>query len=509
MKIQSWTPRIYAPVLAVQLALLAVAPKRVLSVNYGLVLVVLAITLFLCWHRFRLAVRHNRPLWALLFMALVSQTAAFGLLFSDSLVNPQGTLVAFDPTFYFCLNSLLLTIAAAYNPIAPLYRLAGLLDSILACIIAALFYILLHRVIDHAATDTAAAVFIMWMFDAMSTFVALVSTLRFVSTKRADERRFYFVLMTFAWADVIFPAAHNRFILHSESYLPELLLSLPFVIVGVLLSRRRKVWFRGYRPSRRARMLAAGLNPFALSLALCLLAFGEIGTSPLLALCALVLAITSYAARAAIVLSRQLTSEEELRALQRNLQRAIVHDDLTRLLNRRGFYRKLDRAWEAAAVSGHPITVAMLDIDAFKLFNDTYGHLAGDECLAAVGAALAGEAAASPEVTVARYGGEEFAVLLQHANRADAERTLQRMRLRVEALAIAHVRSKQQIVTVSAGLASTLDAHYQDSGKLLDAADAALYEAKRAGRNGIRWHTADPRHHPHLAAPEQERTGEG
>ena len=509
MKIQSWTPRIYAPVLAIQLALLAVVPKQVLSWNYGLVLIVLAITLFLCWRRFHLAVRHNRPLWALLFMALVSQTVAFGLLFGDSLVNPQGTLIAFDPTFYFCLNSLLLTIAAAYNPIAPLYRVAGVLDTVLACIIAALFYVLLHRVIDHSATDTSAAVFIMWMFDAMSIFVALVSTLRFISTKRADERRFYFVLMAFSWAEVIFPAAHNRFILSSESYLPEILLSLPLVMLGVLLSRRRKVWFRGYRPSRRIRMLAAGLNPFVLSLALCLLAFGEISTRPMLALCALVLAITSYAARAAIVLSHQLAAEDELRALQRGLQRAVVRDDLTRLLNRRGFYRTLDRAWEAAATSGRSMTVAMLDIDAFKLFNDTYGHLAGDECLAAVGKALAGEALTPAEVVVARYGGEEFAVLLNHLDRAEAERTLQRMRLHVETLGIAHARSKHKIVTVSAGLASTLDGHYLDSGKLLDAADAALYDAKRAGRNCIRWYNDGPQHDPHLLTPEQERTGDG
>jgi diguanylate cyclase (GGDEF)-like protein len=507
MKIQSWTPRIYAPVLAIQLALLAIAPQRVLSWDYALVLVVLAITLFLCWRRFCLAVRHNRPLWALLFFALVSQTAAFGLLFGDSLVNPQGTLIAFDPTFYFCLSSLLLTIAAAYNPIAPLYRLAAVLDSVLACIIAGLFYVLLHGVIDHSGTDTSAAVYIMWMFDAMGSFVALVSTLRFISTKRADERRFYFVLMAFAWAEMIFPAAHNRFILASESYLPEILLSLPFVMLGVLLSRRRKVWFRGYRPARRVRMLAAGLNPFVLSLALCLVAFGELHTSPMLALCALVLAITSYAARTAIVLSHQLASEDELRTLQRSLQRAIVHDDLTGLLNRRGFYRTLERAWEAAATSGKPLTVAMLDIDAFKLFNDSYGHLAGDECLAAVGHALAAEAATSAQVTVARYGGEEFTVLLNHLDRAEAERTLQRMRLRVEALRIAHARSKHQIVTVSAGLASTLDGHYLDSGKLLDAADAALYEAKRAGRNCIRWHGAALQHDPQ--APGRERTGDG
>lgn len=486
MKIQRWAPKIYAPLLVSHLVVLLLVPAHVLSWSYAFVLAILALTLFLCGRRLQLSVIHNHPLWALLLLALMAQAAAFGLLFADALVNPQGTLVAFDPTFYFCLSSLLLTIAAVYNPVGLLYRWASVLDAALACAIAVLFYALLRKVIGQSATDVSTATFIMWMFDAMALFVAVFATLRFIATRRADERRYYFVLLVFAWVEMVFPAIHNRFILSSESYLPELCLDLPFVILGVLLSRRRTVWFRGYRPSRKIRVVVGSISPFVLSLALCLLAFSQFGRNNAVAVSALILGITSYAVRVAIMLGHHLAFESELKQLQRGLQQAVIHDDLTHLMNRRGFYRMFKRDWERAIATGTPLAVAMLDIDMFKAFNDTYGHLAGDDCLAAVGRVLEKEARLHEGVTVARYGGEEFAVLMRGCDRATSERIAQRLRLSVEALQIQNRRSTHGIVTVSAGMAAITDGSYSEMGKLLDAADVALYAAKRAGRNCVR-----------------------
>jgi diguanylate cyclase (GGDEF)-like protein len=488
MKVQAWTPRIYLPLLLAHLGVLAFATRNILSWSYALVLAVLGLTAFLGWRRLHLSVRHNRPLWSLLLLALLAQGAAFGLLFTDSLQNPQGTLVAFDPTFYFCLSSLLLVLTAAYNPVAPLYRWASVVDSVLACIIAALFYYTLHNVID---AGTPSAPFVMWMFDGMDLFVALFATLRLVSTKRSDERRFFFVLTVFAWLDTVMPAAHNRFVLSSESYLPELLLSLPFAVLGLLLSRRKKFWFRGYRPNRQTKYVAEGLGPFVLSIGLCCVAFVQIGSHPLVATGALILAVTSYAIRNAIVVGHHLAFENELKQLKRGLQQTIIRDELTRLLNRRGFYQVLRREWDSALRTRRPLSIAMIDIDSFKTFNDTYGHLAGDDCLAAVAYALQSEANAQREVIVARYGGEEFiALMIGHESDA-AEGILQRLRRRVESMQIQNVRSSQEVVTVSGGLASTVTASYPDSEKLINAADSALYAAKRGGRNQIRWFEED------------------
>jgi diguanylate cyclase (GGDEF)-like protein len=486
MKMHHWMSRTYVPLLLAQLGVIAWAPPRLLTWSYTVVLAILGLTVLACWQRLRLSVHHNRPLWSLLLLALIAQAGAFGLLFIDSLSNPLGTLVAFDPTFYFCLSSLLLTIAAAYNPVATLYRWASIVDGLLACVIVALFYYTLHQMLDSALPGSTPATFVMWMFDAMGLFVAVFATLRLISTKRSDERRFFFVLTVFAWLDAVLPGIHNRFILSSESYLPELLLGLPFVMLGFLLGRRRKVWFRNHRPSRKVRYITESISPFVMSLALCSLAFGQLGKSPFLATATLILAITSYAVRNAIVLGQHLAFEDDLRELKRGLEQANVRDELSSLLNRRGFYRLLRREWQSALKTGRALSVAMIDIDFFKAFNDTYGHLAGDDCLAAVAHALQREASQQPEVIVARYGGEEFVALMNGYDVTAAQDILQRLRRRVEAMQIRHARSIQEVVTISAGLASTAAASYLDSDKFLNAADGALYVAKRSGRNRIR-----------------------
>ncbi|GLQ95896.1 GGDEF domain-containing protein [Dyella mobilis] len=491
MKMQNWAPRFYVPLLAVHVAILIAEPARVLTWSYVLVLACLAFTLFLGWRRLRFSVTHNRPTWALLLLALLTQAAAFVLLFIDSLKNPQGTLVAFDPTFYFCLNSLILTLAAAYRAVGSLQRWTSLIDAILAGIIALLFYVFLRKIIGDSATNPDLGRFVMWMFDAMSLFVATFVTLRFVTTKRADERRFYFVLLMFSWAELAFPAIHNRFVLSSESYVPEIFLDLPFVALGILLSQRRTVWFRGYRPAARTRIVAESVSPFVLSIALCIIAFGYLQRAPIIAIGALVLGIASYAIRVALVLGRHLALEDELKGMHRDLQQAAIHDDLTGLLNRRGFYRILKRDWEMAMAAKTPLTIAMMDIDSFKAYNDTYGHLAGNQCLAATSAALKTTASAFEGVTVARYGGEEFAVLLAGCDRATAEHVLQRLRLSIEALQIPHSQGTHRFVTASAGLATSTDGNYASGEKLLGDADIALYAAKRAGRNCIRWFAPD------------------
>jgi len=490
VKIQALAPRLYAPLLAVHLTLLVAEPAHVLTWSYVLVLAVLGFTLVLAVRRVRLSVAHNRPLWAMLLAALLSQATAFALLFADSLANPEGTLVAFDPTFYFCVSSLLLTLAAAYEPVAPAYRWAGAVDAVLATLIALMFYGLVRTLVAGAQAHPDNARSLMWMFDGMALFVAMFATLRLLGTRRRDERRFYVVLSAFAWIELLAPAAHNRFILSSESYVPELLLSLPFALVGLMMSRRRDDWLRGYRPSPRVRHFAGAVSPFVLSVALCLLAFGYLRTQPGMAVAALIAGTASYALRASLLLGRHLASEDELKRLHQDLRRAALRDDLTQLLNRRGFYRVFDHEWERARRQRTPLAVAMVDIDSFKAFNDTYGHLAGDQCLASVARALAGEADAMPGVTLARAGGEEFVVLMAGHAPSAAGAALERLRQRVEALRILHVRGVAGFVTVSAGIASTTLSAYADAESMLSAADAALYEAKRAGRNQVAWAAA-------------------
>jgi diguanylate cyclase (GGDEF)-like protein/PAS domain S-box-containing protein len=168
------------------------------------------------------------------------------------------------------------------------------------------------------------------------------------------------------------------------------------------------------------------------------------------------------------------------------LQALANQDGLTGLANRRCFDARLAEEFARAMRQGLSLGLVMTDIDAFKRFNDRYGHLAGDDCLRRVGVAV-GAALHRPGDIAARYGGEEIAVLLPAADEAGVARLAEQMRANVEALRIAHAGSEFGVVTISAGASVLNPPVPQDSRlELLAAADRALYQAKIGGRNRVR-----------------------
>ncbi|MBY0395328.1 MAG: diguanylate cyclase, partial [Thermoleophilia bacterium] len=178
-------------------------------------------------------------------------------------------------------------------------------------------------------------------------------------------------------------------------------------------------------------------------------------------------------------------TQSQLEAANRVLAALAATDGLTGLANRRAFDELLNREWRRAIRGGLPIALAILDIDAFKLFNDAEGHLRGDDCLRDVAGALR-EAVKRPCDLVARFGGEEFAVLMPDTGQEPLAMLGERLRAAVEDLAIPHPTSPvAPIVTVSLGLASAQPAMGDAPEALIRAADAVLYRAKRAGRNRV------------------------
>jgi diguanylate cyclase (GGDEF)-like protein len=159
-------------------------------------------------------------------------------------------------------------------------------------------------------------------------------------------------------------------------------------------------------------------------------------------------------------------------------------DGLTGLANRRGFDRELESRWQNAAEQCRPLALLMVDIDHFKLFNDRYGHVRGDTCLSAVGETLS-LVALHEAVLVARYGGEEFAVLLPGLNTARATALGEQARRAIEDLLISHAEAPRGVVTISVGVASLVPESQQSAADLVEAADRALYDAKRRGRNAV------------------------
>ncbi len=164
------------------------------------------------------------------------------------------------------------------------------------------------------------------------------------------------------------------------------------------------------------------------------------------------------------------------------MQRIARTDSLTQLGNRRLFDEALKREWERAARLHKPLALLMLDIDWFKKYNDFYGHPAGDAALRAVALCIQ-QGVHRPGDICARYGGEEFTVVLPDTNLAGAYHVAEKIRRAVERLNMAHADSPHKKVTVSIGLAMRLPEPAQDAKQLIDAADAAMYRAKQAGRN--------------------------
>lgn len=158
-------------------------------------------------------------------------------------------------------------------------------------------------------------------------------------------------------------------------------------------------------------------------------------------------------------------------------------DGLTRLLNRQTFESRVRDAW-SRAVSGHrAVTVVMIDVDHFKLYNDHYGHQAGDECLRRVATAVRSAVAVRPGDFVARYGGEEIIAVLIDRGNLEGQEVAQRVVADVGALAIPHASSECKHVSVSVGAATQLPPITASYDAIVRLADGALYAAKRQGRN--------------------------
>lgn len=192
-----------------------------------------------------------------------------------------------------------------------------------------------------------------------------------------------------------------------------------------------------------------------------------------------------------LVLARKLDSAN------RELTRLSAVDGLTGIANRRQFDEALDREWRRCLRLHKPLSIVMCDVDLFKQYNDSYGHQAGDECLKAVATALK-DKLRRPGDIVARYGGEEFAAILPDTGLEGALRVAETMRSGIQSLGMSHEGSAAGVVTVSLGVAAMQPQRAEGVSLLLGAADWALYEAKRLGRNGV--HSADP-----ALLPERER----
>jgi two-component system, cell cycle response regulator len=185
-------------------------------------------------------------------------------------------------------------------------------------------------------------------------------------------------------------------------------------------------------------------------------------------------------------LHRQLAQQRtELEGLNQELTAISLRDPLTGLGNRMALEADLRQLEARVSRYGHRYCLALLDVDQFKSYNDTYGHQAGDQALQAVAAQLRGQAREGDAVY--RYGGEEFLCIFPEQVLATAAVATQRIRGGLEQLAIPHADNPVGVLTLSAGLAMLDPGRTRSVGEVLKEADEALYRAKQLGRNRVEY----------------------
>ena len=182
--------------------------------------------------------------------------------------------------------------------------------------------------------------------------------------------------------------------------------------------------------------------------------------------------------------TRLAERERELLNLNSQLSVLASVDTLSGLANRRAFDSRMNFEWLKAEHDSARLALAMIDVDHFKAFNDTYGHLDGDACLTKIGDVLA-QVAGEVKGFGARYGGEEFALMLPGADPAHMAEVGETIRVRIEQLNLPHGGAPLGRITVSIGVAATIPVAGQNAADLIEAADAGLYMAKRRGRNTV------------------------
>jgi len=186
--------------------------------------------------------------------------------------------------------------------------------------------------------------------------------------------------------------------------------------------------------------------------------------------------------RARIALEK---ANQQLEAANKELEQLACMDGLTQIPNRRFFNEYLEKEWQRLAREQDSFALILSDIDHFKQYNDTYGHLAGDDCLKKIAQGIS-NCLRRPADRVSRYGGEEFVIVLPHTDLDGAVSVAESIQAEIAQLKIPHEQSTAgQYVTLSLGVSCTVPDNKQRPQALVKTADQALYQAKESGRNQV------------------------
>jgi diguanylate cyclase (GGDEF)-like protein/PAS domain S-box-containing protein len=183
-----------------------------------------------------------------------------------------------------------------------------------------------------------------------------------------------------------------------------------------------------------------------------------------------------------VAIARDITDRKQL---ENELRQLTTEDSLTGVFNRRFFDETLAQEWRRMMRARHPISLLMVDVDHFKHYNDTYGHIGGDVCLRQIAVEMKRQMRRAGDI-VARYGGEEFVVILPETDSETALAFAETLRQSIESLGLEHIGLvDESVVTISIGVATAVPEANHSPLRLVGLADKALYRAKADGRNRV------------------------
>lgn len=360
-------------------------------------------------------------------------------------------------------------------------RIVAWVDFTLSALVAFLLCTLIFNLMPGGPHATPVSVLVIINHaDAIDFSLAAMTTLRLIGTRSVHKRFFYYAASTFLWINAIAACIYNRLELQGLPPWTGVLIELAYLALIAVLALPTPDVLRRHRPSRRLVQTVHAFAPVVLALGILLLAVSVSRFAFGLGLAGAAASVVLYALRVAFIQSRSQDMQRAAQVSNHRLQQQLGLDPLTGIANRTMLVPRLRDTLHEGTLRGTPSSLLMIDIDHFKLFNDTRGHLAGDECLCRVASVLAAHPLPADSLVI-RYGGEEFAVVLPHTEAVAAREVAEGLIDAVDRLRIHHPASPAGHLTVSIGAATVAGAGGDPLG-LIEAADRALYRAKSRGR---------------------------
>jgi diguanylate cyclase (GGDEF)-like protein len=444
-----------------------------------------------CGWRAKVSSERTRLAWVMFSLGLLLWAVGMSLsAWEDLSAHVPMSVTYFSDFSYFLYGVPILLVVSwpAENERIPLFLW---LDGLQAATTACLVYVTLFSVFPfmHQQAQPISVGLLSTTYTVENLVLALAATVRLVTISGTlEERRFYQLLTGFLWfyAACTSWSNHMSIVLNEQTGFYDLLPTLPLLLLTVVvlaLPVEDSSDVRVSKGSVLAQFIDAA-SPVFYTLSMLALGVVLVRQHFYIGIASIVIALVIYAVRTTALQGYYVRSQRSLREARDELEEISLLDGLTGVANRRCFDKVLDREWHAAVRTKQVLSLLLIDLDYFKNLNDKYGHRVGDACLIRIAEALRVAVPRKGDL-LARYGGEEFAAILVGTSREGAEVVAAMMLGSVRALEIENETSMGRVATISIGVATTGPLLGDSSGRLVEAADRALYQAKAKGRDRV------------------------